>query len=438
MKIDLKTRFMLALVAANLALMTMFAVSLYEKVRERLHVSAEQHLASYLDKEWRHLQLHNGQIFVDRGVQSGSEMHLQILKDGVLAFDSLPKSAKGITGGLSPTWKGMTRDFHGHINGKRFEMTGFYDLSSNLLYLSELQMALFKRCLLWLLFLGPFSWFLAKLLLRPFRTLSNETLRLDAKTLSFRFPEPTIRDEYGTLVNSFNALLTRLESSFHQIRRFAGNVSHELRTPLTVIRGEAEWSLRRRREVPEYEESMKKIVNRADGVQRIVNRLLFLSDLERSQLGDGISEVRVNKKVAEIIQALEKMHAAQKREIEISCNEVSFNGPSDLFSSVTTNLLENAFKYSKTRVKVAFEEEAGGLRLRVEDDGPGIPPTEREHVFEPFFRVSSHDETEGGPESHGLGLSIVRACMEAVRGKIELGESKWGGLAVNVWFPQTV
>jgi len=430
LKVDLKARFALVLLVVNSALMTLFAVNLYENVRDRLQISAEQALASYLDKEWRHLQLHNGEVFIDSESHAGSEIYLRILRDGALVFDTLPKSAE--------EFSGITRDFHGHINGQRFEVVVYYDLHSNLLYLSELKSSLLKRCLLWLIFLGPFSWFLAKLLLKPFHKLSRDTLKLDVQKLSFRFSDPGRRDEYGNLAKSFNTLLGRLESSFHQIRRFAGNVSHELRTPLTVIRGEAEWCLRRRRDGSEYEESLKKIVNRTDGIQKIINRLLFLADLERSQLDQSGAEVEVNKKVAEMVQALEKIHRTAKKEIEISSDAVNFKGPSELFSSVTQNLLENAFKYSKAKVGVAFRKEGGGLLLSVEDDGPGISADKRDQVFEPFFRLPSRTDREGDfPESHGLGLSIVRACVEAVRGKIELGESKWGGLLVNVWLPQT-
>ncbi len=418
--------------------MAVFAVSLYEMVSDRLWVSAEQTLTSDLDKEWRHLQLHSGEIFVG-SPSHGAEIYLQILRDGAIVFDSVPKSLKEASGtSLSPLWNDkIMRNFHGHINGKRFELVGYFDLHSTLKYLSELKSALLRRCLLMLLLLGPFSWFLAKVLLRPFQRLSRNTLELNSKTLSFRFSDPRTKDEYGILVNSFNNLLERLESSFHQLRRFSGNVSHELRTPLTVIRGEAEWLLRRSRDVSEYEEGLKKIVSRADGIQRVIARLLFLADLERSQLGLSVTAIQVNTRVAEILQALEKIHSAHVRSVEVSKEEARFVGSSDIFSSIATNLLENAFKYSKTRVAITFRNEGGGLRLQVEDDGPGIPTDKRSHVFEPFFKLRPVSERPG-TESHGLGLSIVKACVEAMSGKIELEDSKWGGLLVRVWFPQAV
>ncbi|MBI1861177.1 MAG: HAMP domain-containing histidine kinase [Deltaproteobacteria bacterium] len=432
MKLDLKTRFSLALLGVLSILMALFAISLYQMVREQLQTSTEQYLASTMDKEWGHLQLHQGQVFVDAR-SHGSDLYLQILSDGKSVFDSVPERLKDGSA-ILPNWtERITRQFRGHINGKRFEMIGYFDLHSNVKYLSELRTALFRKCLMMLLLLGPLSWGLAKLLLRPFQRLSKNTLALNAKTLSFRFPEPKVGDEYGILVKGFNNLLERLESAFQQIQRFSGNVSHELRTPLTVIRGEAEWMLRRKRSVEEYEEGLQKIVTRADGIQRIINRLLFLADLERRQLDHSVTLVPVRSRVVEILDALKKTHSSPERQVDVVADGALFKGPSDLFSSIATNLLENAVKYSKTRLTVDFRNENGGLVFRVEDDGPGISQDKRAHVFEPFFKIRSSAETV---ESHGLGLSIVKACVEAISGKIELGESKLGGLLVSVWLPQ--
>lgn len=415
---DLKSRFSLALVVAGAVGLALFAASVYSGVKERLLLSAEDRLAAHMDREWRHLVQHEGVLGAADDLPGTGEAFHRIYRDDALIVDSLPKS-------LDPeSPRVLSREFRGTLHDRRFRVIGYFDLRPTESYLEQLRSTLIRRSLLVLLLLMPLSWLLARALLRPFRDLAAATSGLGAQQLSFRFPEPRRNDEHGRLVRSFNALLERLELSFGHLRRFATNASHELRTPLTVIRGEAEWLLRKSRTPAEYEEGLRTIVTRADGLQQIIRRLLSFADLERARWGSAPAEpLDVRAKIAELVQALEKAHPQSPRRLQVGPGEAKFAGAPELFASVATNLLENAIKYSRTTVAVAFRETGGGLRLEVEDDGPGIPPESREAVFDPMFK--------------GLGLSIVKACINAVRGTIELGESPLGGLRVAVWIPQS-
>jgi len=109
-----------------------------------------------------------------------------------------------------------------------------------------------------------------------------------------------------------------------------------------------------------------------------------------------------------------------------------FQGDRELFTSVVGNLIENAIKYSKSRILIRYGRGTGGLSVQVEDDGPGIPEDKREQVFEPFFKRSDSRQTQG----HGIGLSIVKSCVEVAKGKIGLGTSALGGLSVQVFLPE--
>lgn len=104
----------------------------------------------------------------------------------------------------------------------------------------------------------------------------------------------------------------------------------------------------------------------------------------------------------------------------------------ELFQSIVSDLVENALKYGRNRVSVQAEEAGGFIKLRIEDDGPGIPAEERKHLFEPFGRGKG--EVKKGYE---LGLAIVKASVDARQGAIVLGESLMDGLSVEVSLPTT-
>ena len=243
--------------------------------------------------------------------------------------------------------------------------------------------------------------------------------------------------EETSLEFSFEAstrLLTRLEKSFNQTRRFAANASHELRTPLTVIRGEAELMLRRERSATDYQGALQSILAQAETLQGIVTNLLFLSDLERMEQEGNKTSIDVSKTVSETLKILQQAHAAvlTTKSIEVLGVPTSYQGDRELFASVVGNLIENALKYAKSRVVIRYGKSSEGLSVMVEDDGPGIPEDKRELVFEPFFKRANSSTTPG----HGIGLSIVKACVEVARGTIGLSTSVMGGLSVQVFLPE--
>ncbi len=416
---SLKVRFSLILTVVFAASFILLGVSVFSTVKERLLLTAEQVLAVHLDREWRHLQSHGG-AFSSIPEATVSEIYQRIYRDKEMVLNTLPEDLG--------EEKRLSHGFTGTIGSHRYEMLGYYDLRPTQRYLKELERTLFWRVLLSLLLLGPLCWGLTKFLIAPFQKLAKETSGIGAESLSFRFPEPARRDEYGILVRGFNLLMSRLDGSFQQIRRFATNASHELRTPITVVRGEAEFLLRRPRAEAEYRAGLERIVEHAESIQKTITRLLFFADLERMSLTSEKSVVPVAEKVQEIVRSLQP---GSEKIIEIASGGVAFEGPSEILLSVVTNLLENALKYSREHVGVEFRKENGGLLLEVGDDGPGVPAGERGKLCEPFFKLS------GAKAGHGLGLSIVKACVDAVRGKLEFGESKWGGLKVHVWIPQT-
>ncbi|NBV50373.1 sensor histidine kinase, partial [bacterium] len=263
---------------------------------------------------------------------------------------------------------------------------------------------------------------------------AKKTSDLTADQLSFRLPEPKYRDEYGVLARNFNALFVRLEKSFIQLRHFAVSASHEMRTPLSVIISQTENALRNA-EKNGHQSHLNKILQSAIRLRNIMNQLFVLAEADRLGQENAGSSFEVKETIESALGDLKAVYLDMNKTLSVTHipEQREFIGNQELFVSVFNNLLENALKYSKSRVEISYAVKSSGLEVCIEDDGPGIPETQRESVFQPFFRGKKSESVV--PTSHGLGLTIVQACVRAQQGSIELGESVLGGLSVSVKLP---
>lgn len=423
----LRLRFTLFFSALVLFLLTIFSAVLFHQVKENALETAENYLKSLTEHEWEHLDLPSHQGLDHTEAPHYRNVYLQIWKEGSLVYDSYPKPDR--------VQEKIFHTFEGEHEGLKYRVTGFYDLTLIQEHLTLFRRYLILGCVIALLFIVPLSFILTKVFLTPFRELANLTSQLNAENLSFRLPAPKFRDEYGVLASNFNGLFNRLEKSFLQIRNFAVSASHELRTPLSVIITQGERALRKPPEkVADSTVILQKILQSAMHLRSIINRLFVLSEVDRLNQEIPTTDFILSKAVEEALQNLKEPYQSDLKHISVEADENQpFRGNRELFMSLISNLIENSLKYSKEEINVKCEMTKSGLELCVEDDGPGIPPEQRNKVFEPFYRMDSPPEKS--VNSHGLGLSIVKACLEAQKGTIELGTSFLGGLKVIVKIP---
>ena len=366
---SIKLRFSLALSLLILVLIAGFSITVYSNVKRKLIGGGEASVRSHLEEAWDYIVSGKSRSAKDTATTFHSKRtFVRVWRNGILIQDSFPAGAvvatpvrsREIQDGnkIVSQWQRDWDDDH-------YVLLAFYDLSATQLYLAEFSGALLLGCLLTVLIVFPVSWAAANSLLLPFRGLAERTAELDAEKLSFRFPKPARNDEYGSLVTSFNSLLTRLERSFEQIRRFATNASHELRTPLTVIRGEAELTLRRPRAAAEYESALKSVLSQAETLQKIIGRLLLLADLERMERESARVAIDVGSAVSDTVRTLGTVYGVDGKSVDITApeREIVFQGHEEVFSSVVGNLVENAFKYSNGHVRIAYSKEIPGTAL---------------------------------------------------------------------------
>lgn len=227
--------------------------------------------------------------------------------------------------------------------------------------------------------------------------------------------------ELRALVAAFNRMLDRLDLAFSRQRRFVSDASHELRTPLTAIRGQLE-VLGASPDAGSEEVRRVEAVTIAEvaRMEQLVDELLVLAQLdERSQ-----PEMRR----FDLATLLHEQAAADPSGIEVGeLAEGEASGSPELLARVVRNLLANARRHTghRGRVVLSASSRDGRVTVAVDDDGPGVPPAERERVFERFHRVDPA-RTRGAGGS-GLGLAISKEIVEAHGGRIWLEESPLGG-----------
>jgi len=240
-------------------------------------------------------------------------------------------------------------------------------------------------------------------------------------------------DEIRPLVQELNQLLARMREAFALQQRFVGDAAHELRTPLAALALQLQ-GLRRAGDDPAAREQAAGRL--AEGVERATRLIGQLLSMARYDAGAPALALAPTDLIDALRQAVAQvLPAATAKDMEIVLDgpgTATVQGQADALVLLARNLLENAVKYAPAGSQVRLGVAAGpaGTVLTVDDTGPGIAPSERERVFERFYRAGGGD----APGS-GLGLSLVRALAQRHGATVRLDDAPAGGLRVEVAFP---
>ena len=250
-------------------------------------------------------------------------------------------------------------------------------------------------------FLGRF---LSKRALNPVQDLINQ---VEQATENSRVHVANASDDIGKIAHSLNGLLDRLQASSANQKRFTADAGHELRGPLTTMQLGID-TLRVSHDSPE----LKDISTEIGRLAKLCNDLLDLSRVEGREI------LMSDNQFVEIVQEQLRTFGSNYTSISVHLDE-SINQTvicnRQLFGLAIRNLLENAFQYAKSEVKISARREIDGLHIIIQDDGPGVPASDNEHIFERFYR--SEKVRTIGKGGTGLGLSVVSSVMAAHRGK---------------------
>jgi signal transduction histidine kinase len=274
------------------------------------------------------------------------------------------------------------------------------------------------------------TWAVVGRALAPVESIRAEVDAISTSELERRVPEPAGKDEIARLAATMNEMLARLEKGVARERRFVSDASHELRSPVTAIRQHVEVALSHP-EQTSIEELAGMVLEENLRLQRIVEDLLLLSRIDEGTLRLQIAQVDLDDLVFE--EASRIRHTA---DLHVSTEEVlpaRVTGDSRQLGKLVRNLVENAARHARSEVAVSLSENHREAILCVDDDGRGIPASERRRVFDRFVRLDEARARDSG--GSGLGLAIVAEVAAAHGGSAEALESPLGGARVEVRLP---
>ncbi len=251
---------------------------------------------------------------------------------------------------------------------------------------------------------------LARRLTRRLETLQHHVDAFGEGRLDHRAPVQG-RDEVADLARSFNATADRIEALVSDKTRLLASTSHELRTPLTRVR----MALELLRDGPR-EDLLDRMDRDIEELDDLIGEMLVASRLDAP-------EPQLERTPVDLL-ALVAEEAAGRDGLEVHGQASVVEADRRLLRRLVRNLIENALRHGEPPVEVEIAPADGAVRLIVSDRGPGVPDTERERIFEPFYRPAGEASAEGGI---GLGLALVRQIAERHGGTIHCEPREGGG-----------
>ena len=271
-------------------------------------------------------------------------------------------------------------------------------------------------------------------MLKPIRQLNQEIDRIIVTgELSRRLESSGTGDQFDGVIVRYNRLLDRVESLIGGMKETLDAVAHDLRTPLTRLRGYAEIALTKG-DSQEYEEALAVVVEQTDQTDQLLSAIMDIVEAEQDMLILNTGSCNLRTLTKEIVEMY--CFVAEEKDQTITLHApdpVLMTGDPVRIRRILGNLVDNAVKYSPEggQIDIHCYSEKDKSILEVIDDGPGIPEDERNRVFERLYRGDRSRSSRG----LGLGLSMVKALLEAHNGNISILEKEGRGAVFHVEFP---
>jgi signal transduction histidine kinase len=273
------------------------------------------------------------------------------------------------------------------------------------------------------------TWFAVGRALAPVEAIRREVDEISAAQLHRRVPRPKRDDEIGRLAATMNRMLERLERGRNSQRRFVSDASHELRSPITTIRQYAEVALAHPDRMT-AQELADVVLAEQTRMQGLVEDLLLLARAD-----EHVPPSRAPVDLDDLaFEEGHRLRATTSKRVDTSgVGAARVQGDADALHRVLRNLGENAARHASSRVEIALADLGDDVVLTVDDDGPGIPESERERVLQRFVRLDEARSRDDG--GSGLGLSIVDEVVRAHGGSMSITQSPLGGARIQVTLP---
>ena len=277
--------------------------------------------------------------------------------------------------------------------------------------------------------------FLSFRALRPIRNLIHTTQSIvDTGRMDARVPIGKTGDELDELSGLFNRMLERIEGLIKGMRETLDNVAHDLRTPMTRLRGIAETALQSVPGRERCEETLADCLEESERVLMLLNTLMDISEAETGTMKLSLAPVNIANLIEDTVGLYE--YVAEDKSIAISVNcakDIGMTADHNRMRQVLANLLDNAIKYTPRGGNIvidAYQGQADTL-IVIKDTGIGILSDDVPKIWDRLYRG---DKSRSEP-GLGLGLSLVKAVVEAHKGRIEVDSEPGGGAVFTLYLP---
>ncbi len=287
-----------------------------------------------------------------------------------------------------------------------------------------------------LIYGGLVGWFMARRAMSGVERVANMAIRIGKGDLDLRVPLGNEGEEIDDLARAFNEMAERIQALLWELKEVTNNIAHDLRSPLTRIRGIAEATSTGEHSTDEYQEVVRMVVEESDRLVGMINTMLAIAEAESgmaelSKEAVDVSEIVNNAYELFLPTAEDKgLHLA----VDIPPEPLIIPGDISRLQRIIANLLDNAIKYTPAGGKVIISAEGTQTQVVVSiiDSGVGIDEQDLPRIFDRFYRGDQSRSTFG----NGLGLSLVRALVQAHRGEINVKSSPGEGSTFTVLLPR--
>jgi len=294
--------------------------------------------------------------------------------------------------------------------------------------------------------IGGIAWFIGRTVVRPLAATSAAARQVAAGDLAVDLPASRVR-EVNEVNTAFEGMSTALGDSLHrqsdleqQRRMFIGAVVHDLRTPLFTLRGSLEGIRTGVAGTPEKREEYLAVAEeKADALERLIGDLFDYTRLEYLEQAPNRERLDLAELLGRLAEQMQPQAAAKGIALtnDISHEVCHIDGDPHLLTRAIENLLDNALRFTSAggAVNVTCRRDATSVTFAVADNGPGIPPEQLPHLFEPLYRgEGSRNRRTGGA---GLGLSIAQRIIDAHGGTLTAANRPDGGALFTATLPRS-
>lgn len=280
----------------------------------------------------------------------------------------------------------------------------------------------------------PLSYFATRGSLQPLTHMARDAAEISHAQPGRRIDYEGPDDELGSLAESLNAMLARLERSFEDQRQFVADASHELRTPVAVIRGNIELMRSTNIGDADREQALAMISDEACRMTRLLDDLLSLARFERG----GARHFQPLSAQTLLEEARARARAAGSVNVDLTAGcDAWIDGDPDLLDQAIANLVRNASEHAgdSGHIRLACNLDGTSVVMSVTDDGPGIAEEDLDRIFDRFYRPPGQPRAGESAGGAGLGLAITRRIIEAHGGTVRAENAQPTGARFVVTLP---